>query len=59
MKVRSLACAALKGDSSAEARAAKEKLGIQGYIKTTKADFRHTLPLLKRAGVTKSFDFKY
>lgn len=55
----SAALLSIKGDTSAEARAAKEKLGIQGFIKTTKADFRHTLPLLKRAGVTKSFDFKY
>ena len=37
----------------------KEMLGIQGFVRTTRADFRHNLELLKRAGVTKSFDFKY
>lgn len=49
----------LKGDTSPEAQAVKEKLSIQGYIKTTKEDFKHTLSLLKKAGVTKAFDFKY
>jgi len=49
----------LKEDASPEAQAVKEKLGIQGYIKTTKEDFKHTLSMLKRAGVTKAFDFKY
>ena len=49
----------LKGDTSPESHAVKEKLGIQGYIKTTKDDFKHTLSLLKKAGVTKSFDFKF
>jgi ABC-type phosphate/phosphonate transport system substrate-binding protein len=49
----------LKTDSSPEGQAVKEKLGIQGYIRTTKDDFKHTLSLLKKAGVTKSFDFKF
>ncbi|MDP2279046.1 MAG: PhnD/SsuA/transferrin family substrate-binding protein [Nitrospirota bacterium] len=49
----------LKGDTSPEAQAVKEKLSIQGYIKTTKEDFKHTLSLLKKAGVTKAFDFKF
>jgi ABC-type phosphate/phosphonate transport system substrate-binding protein len=49
----------LKEDASPEARAVKEKLNIQGFIKTTKEDFKHTLSLLKKAGVTKAFDFKF
>ncbi|MBI4689772.1 MAG: PhnD/SsuA/transferrin family substrate-binding protein [Nitrospirae bacterium] len=49
----------LKGDTSPEAQTVKEKLSIQGYIKTTKEDFKHTLSLLKKAGVTKTFDFKF
>lgn len=49
----------LKEDSSAEAEAVKEKMNIQGFIKTTNRDFGHTLSLLKKAGVTKEFDFKF
>jgi ABC-type phosphate/phosphonate transport system substrate-binding protein len=49
----------LKEDTSSEAAAVKEKLKIQGFIKTTKEDFKHTLSLLKKAGVTKTFDFKF
>ncbi len=49
----------LKGDASPEAQAVKEKLNVQGFIKTTKEDFKHTLSLLKKAGVTKTFDFKF
>lgn len=44
---------ALKDDPSPEAAAARERLGIRGYIKTESKDFEHTLPLLKRAGVDK------
>lgn len=49
----------LKDDQSPEAEAVKEKMGITGFIKTTEKDFRFTLPLLKKAGVDGSFDFKY
>jgi ABC-type phosphate/phosphonate transport system substrate-binding protein len=49
----------LKDDHSPEARAVKEKMGITGFIKTTEQDFRFTLPLLKKAGVEPSFDFKF
>lgn len=49
----------LKGDSSAEAAAVKESLKIGGFVKTTDADFKHTLALLKKAGVTKAFNFKF
>lgn len=48
----------LKDDTSIEAAAVKESLGIQGYIKTTLKDFEHTLSLLKRTDVTKRFDVK-
>jgi len=49
----------LKDDNTPEAQTVKERLSIQGFIKTTKEDFRHTLSLLKKAGVTKAFDFKF
>jgi ABC-type phosphate/phosphonate transport system substrate-binding protein len=55
----SSALLALKDDKSKEAQAAREELGIQGYIKTTTSDFKHTLELLKEAGVDKSFNFSF
>lgn len=55
----STALLSLEKSNSPEAQAAKDKLGIKGYIKTTEKDFKHTLSLLKKAGVTKSFDFKF
>ncbi len=48
---------ALKGDTSAEAAAAKQSLGIQGYIRTTLKDFDHTLSLIKKAGADKALSF--
>jgi ABC-type phosphate/phosphonate transport system substrate-binding protein len=50
---------AVKEDASPEAEAVKSSMEIQGFIKTTSKDFEHTLPLLKKAGVTKSFNFTY
>lgn len=49
----------LSSDSSAEAKAVKDSMKISKFIKTTGADFKSTLALLKKAGVTKSFAFKY
>lgn len=49
----------LKDDSSPEAVAAKDSLGIKGYIVTTAADFKHNLEMLKKAGVTDSFNFQF
>jgi ABC-type phosphate/phosphonate transport system substrate-binding protein len=49
----------IKADASEKAAAVKESLKIQGYIKTTKDDFNHTIPLLEKAGVTKDFNFAY
>lgn len=46
-------------DSSPEAKAAREALKMSKFIKTSSADFKGTLQLLKKAGVTKSFAFKY
>jgi phosphonate transport system substrate-binding protein len=48
----------LEGDASAEAKAVKESLKISKFVKTTASDFKGTLALLKKAGVTKSFNFK-
>lgn len=49
----------LGSDSSNEAKAVKDSMKIAKFIKTTPADFKGTLALLKKAGVTKSFNFKY
>lgn len=46
-------------DSSAEAEAVKEKMGVKEFIKTTQADFKHTIQLLKKAGADKNFNFKF
>lgn len=46
-------------DSSPEAMSVKGSLKIEKFIKTTPADFKGTLQLLKKAGVTKLFAFKY
>ncbi len=48
---------AMQNDPSPEAQAAKKNMKISGFIKTTEKDFRHTLALLKKAGVTRSFLF--
>ena len=47
----------IEKDDSPEAEAVKKGLNISGYIVTEKKDFSHTIPLLKKAGVTKDFDF--
>jgi ABC-type phosphate/phosphonate transport system substrate-binding protein len=49
----------IKDDPSPEAAAVRNSLKIQGFIATTDKDFKHTLGLLKQAGVTKDFGFKY
>jgi ABC-type phosphate/phosphonate transport system substrate-binding protein len=49
----------LGSDSSAEATAVKDSMKVTKFIKTTSADFKSTNTLLKKAGVNKSFAFKY
>ncbi len=49
----------LMQDPSSAASDAREQMKIMGYIKTTKADFSHTLEMLGKAGVDKGFDFEY
>lgn len=49
----------VQNDTSSEARAVKDSLKIRGFIPTTLNDFKHTLALLKKAGVTKEFAFKF
>ena len=49
----------LEADSSSNASAAKDALGIKGYKETTIDDFSHTLELLGNAGVDKGFNFEY
>lgn len=50
---------AVNEDASPEAAAVKSSMEIQGFLKTTPKDFAHTMSLLKKAGVTKSFNFAY
>ncbi len=49
----------IKDDNSLEAVELKSKLNAQSFIKTTEQDFKHTLNLLKKAGVTKDFEYKF
>jgi ABC-type phosphate/phosphonate transport system substrate-binding protein len=49
----------LKNDTSPQAQAVRDQMGIKGYIKTTTEDFKHTMELLSRAGVNKSFNFSF
>jgi ABC-type phosphate/phosphonate transport system substrate-binding protein len=56
--VRTVAEALLAVQDSADAKAVREAAGIGGYVKTTPDDFKHTLDLLAKAGVTKAYDFR-
>jgi ABC-type phosphate/phosphonate transport system substrate-binding protein len=49
----------LETDLSPEAVAVKENLGIKGYLRTTMDDFKFTIPMLKKAGVDKGFNFEF
>jgi ABC-type phosphate/phosphonate transport system substrate-binding protein len=53
------ALVALGPDASAAAAGARAALGISGYVTASEKDFVSTLALLKRAGVTKDFAFKF
>jgi len=46
-------------DNSPEATKVKDKMNIKSYIKTTIEDFKFTIPLIKKAGVDKSFNFSF
>lgn len=59
VKKVSSALLGLKADSSTEANAVRDSLNINEYITTTNADFKHTLELLKKAGVDASFQFAF
>jgi ABC-type phosphate/phosphonate transport system substrate-binding protein len=50
---------AMNEDASPEATAVKSSMEIQGFLATSSKDFEHTLSLLKKAGVTKAFNFTY
>lgn len=49
----------VENDNSKEAMELRKSLKVKGYIPTTEEDFTHTLALLKKAGVTKDFQFSY
>ena len=46
-------------NNSPEAEAVKKAMQITSFIPTTETDFSHTLALVKKAGVTKDFNFTY
>jgi ABC-type phosphate/phosphonate transport system substrate-binding protein len=46
-------------DSSAAAEAVRDAMKLRVFTKTTVKDFEHTLGLLQRAGVDKSFNFTF
>jgi ABC-type phosphate/phosphonate transport system substrate-binding protein len=48
----------LEKDTSDIGTQVKTALKITGFINTTEADFKSTLDLLKKAGVTESYDFQ-
>lgn len=50
---------ALETDASAEAKAARAGLAIDGFAPVSASDFSHTMKMVKAAGVTKAFDFKF
>jgi ABC-type phosphate/phosphonate transport system substrate-binding protein len=50
---------ALEDDKSPEAMAAKGGLKIVGFDPAALKDFEHTMAMVKAAGVTKDFDFKF
>jgi len=50
---------ALQGDDSPDAMAVKQTLKIRGFARATARDFRHTMGLVERSGVTKDFDYKF
>jgi ABC-type phosphate/phosphonate transport system substrate-binding protein len=50
---------ALKDDNSPQAQSVRDQMNVQGYIKTTSADFKDTFELLKKAGVDQSFNFTF
>lgn len=49
----------INDDFSAEAEAVREGMKMRFFTKTTEMDFEHTIGLLKRAGVDKSFNFSF
>lgn len=49
----------LENNSSPEADAVKSSLKVTKYIPTGEEDFKHTLALLGKAGVTADFNFSY
>jgi ABC-type phosphate/phosphonate transport system substrate-binding protein len=50
---------ALAEDASPEAAAAKGALQISGFLRATPKDFKHTMDLVERSGVTKDFAFRF
>ena len=50
---------ALENDNSQEAIQVRQSMGVEKFIPTTMEDFSHTLGLLRKAGVTKDFNFSY
>lgn len=49
----------IEKDGQPLAVAARDALGIRGFVATAPKEFAHTLELLRKAGVTKDFDFTF
>lgn len=49
----------VRTDKRLEARTVRRTLDIQGFIKTTRTDFKDTFTLLQRAGISRSSDFNF
>jgi ABC-type phosphate/phosphonate transport system substrate-binding protein len=50
---------ALRDDMSPQTQEVRKAMDIQGYVETSKGDFKHTMELLQRAGVKRSFAFEF
>lgn len=50
---------AIEADGSPEAVAARKALKLKRYVAASDKDYEHTIAMLRRAGVTKDFAFKF
>lgn len=56
--VKNVLTALMAVGTAADAASVREGMKIQGFVMTTGNDFKHTLELLKHAGVTAKYEFK-
>jgi ABC-type phosphate/phosphonate transport system substrate-binding protein len=53
------ALSALEDDASPAGLAARTGMGIRGFVRATARDFHHTITLVRRAGVTPEFAYRF